>query len=263
MICGRKQIHWKVECAVNGNGECHGEYPHKLRICTLFHSEETSHSFLTYGHCQHVNTPIILTSSVRMATLVCQSLLDGLPWNLAQTFMISRWWSPLTSVILIFPLAPPWGWHVWFSLKCLDNYQTDWRQQHGLIKLIKKEDEEDKNRHWLSGGFTIKGQNSQMMFDKHHTATNISLNTHIQLPFQIKIDQPNEATLTKGHIFKLNMIPQTPLVRFWQNRKVWHTWHCRDALKKQKLLGSVKKVRCFLGKTLFVPNTEILMIKTK
>lgn len=28
---------------------------------------------------------------------------------------------------LIFPLAPPWGWSLWFWVKCLDNYWMDYR----------------------------------------------------------------------------------------------------------------------------------------
>lgn len=67
----------------------------------------------------------------------------------------------------------------------------------------------------LNGGIIIKGQNSktdvwQTLYHRHK-------------PLQIKMDQSNEGTLTKGHIFILSMIPKTPLARFWQNKSGWHT----------------------------------------
>lgn len=50
-----------------------------------------------------------------------------------QTFIVPRGWTLLTSVFLCFPIAPPWGWHLWFSLKCFKSY---WLDLHFILNYV-------------------------------------------------------------------------------------------------------------------------------
>ncbi len=53
--------------------------------------------------------------------------LDGLAQHLVQTFLVSRQCVRTTPT---FPLAPPWGWHLWFWVKCLNSY---WMDCHDIL----------------------------------------------------------------------------------------------------------------------------------
>ncbi len=66
--------------------------------------------------CQSVGRPV---GPPLWSRLKYQQLSDGLPWNLVgyQHSWFCRWWIQMT-----FPLAPPWGLHLWFWVKCLNNY---------------------------------------------------------------------------------------------------------------------------------------------
>lgn len=54
---------------------------------------------------------------------ISQDLFDGLVRNFVHTFMVHRGWILLT--LVTFPLVPPWDWHFWFRVKCLEKYWMD------------------------------------------------------------------------------------------------------------------------------------------
>ncbi len=71
------------------------------------------------------NVSLLSLSTSLVRTEISQQLLEGSPWNFAQTFMISRRW-----ILLTFPLEPPWGSHFLFRIKYHDNY---WMERHEIL----------------------------------------------------------------------------------------------------------------------------------
>ncbi len=54
------------------------------------------------------------------------------------TFTVPRGWILLT-LVTVFPLAPPWGWYLWFLVKRLSNYWMDCHEIfthiHGSLRM--------------------------------------------------------------------------------------------------------------------------------
>ncbi len=90
-----------------GTNKCVNKQTNKLQH--IIHIRRRAIGWLIGGRSVGVPTTLVQTE-------ISQHLLDGLAPNLVKTFMGPRWWIQ----------APPWGWHLWFSGKCLSNYWMDY-----------------------------------------------------------------------------------------------------------------------------------------
>ncbi len=117
-------IHWTCNLPVvwlwtDGYSCIHASMHSHMVVCMFgcFCSKIFSHSS-TFGGISVTISCVISSMHCCVALSVSQSttlaeislqLFDGLPWNLAQTFMVPWGW-----IVLVIPrlcLAPPWGWH--------------------------------------------------------------------------------------------------------------------------------------------------------
>lgn len=54
---------------------------------------------------------------------ISQGLLGGMAPDLVKTFLVPRWCTLMN--LVTFPALPPWGWHSWLWVKCLNIKWTD------------------------------------------------------------------------------------------------------------------------------------------